>query len=108
MIKGLTLYRRMFPWVSVQVKGLEPESEYSIKIDFISADDNRYKYVGDEWIAVGKVELKLHGAEHAPYKLPPPHTGESLMRENDINFRSVKLTNNKATKHKEHVRHDYK
>lgn len=97
----------MFPWVSVQVKGLETDSEYCIKIDFISADDNRYKYVGDEWIAVGKVELKLHGAEHSPYKLPPPYTGETLMRENDINFRSVKLTNNKATKHKEHVRYYY-
>ena len=28
----LTLLRRMFPWISVQVKGLEPDSEYSIKV----------------------------------------------------------------------------
>ena len=93
----------MFPWVSFQVKGLKPKSKYGIKIDFILADDNRYKYVGEEWIAVGKVELKLKDAEHRSYKLPP-YTGEKLMREYDINFKSVKLTNNKATEHKEHVR----
>ena len=69
----------------------------------MSADDNRYKYVAEEWIAVGKVEMKLNPSEHSPYKLPPPYTGESLMRETDINFRGIKLTNNKATKHRDHV-----
>ena len=75
----------------------------------MSADDNRYKYVADEWIAVGKVEMKLNPSEHLPYKLPPPYTGEGLMRETDINFRGIKLTNNKATKHRDHVRtHNHK
>ncbi|EMP31076.1 Brachyury protein like protein A [Chelonia mydas] len=48
--------RRMFPVLKVGISGLDPNSMYSILLDFVAADGNRWKYVNGEWIPSGKPE----------------------------------------------------
>uniref|UniRef100_A0A3B3YK99 T-box domain-containing protein n=1 Tax=Poecilia mexicana TaxID=48701 RepID=A0A3B3YK99_9TELE len=48
--------RRMFPVLRVSVSGLDPNAMYSVLLDFVAADNNRWKYVNGEWVPGGKPE----------------------------------------------------
>lgn len=46
-------HRRMFPVLKVKIQGLEPESFYSVFLDFLKVDSNKWKFVNGEWTPNG-------------------------------------------------------
>ncbi|MEQ2188533.1 hypothetical protein GOODEAATRI_016052 [Goodea atripinnis] len=82
--------RRMFPVLKINVSGLDPNAMYSFLLDFISADNHRWKYVNGEWVPGGKPE------PHTPscvYIHPDsPNFGAHWMKA-PVSFSKVKLTN---------------
>ncbi|MBN3281293.1 BRAC protein, partial [Polyodon spathula] len=82
--------RRMFPVLKVNVSGLDPNAMYSFLLDFVAADNHRWKYVNGEWVPGGKPE------PHAPscvYIHPDsPNFGAHWMKA-PVSFSKVKLTN---------------
>lgn len=80
----------MFPILKVQTTGLDPHAMYSFLLDFVAADNHRWKYVNGEWIPGGK-------PEPAPpsfvYVHPDsPNFGSHWMKQ-PVSFSKVKLTN---------------
>ena len=51
--------RRMFPVLKCNVKGLDPNAMYSFLLDFVTADNHRWKYVNGEWVPGGKPEPQV-------------------------------------------------
>ncbi|XP_029475114.1 T-box transcription factor T-A-like isoform X1 [Rhinatrema bivittatum] len=82
--------RRMFPVLKVSLSGLDPNSMYSILLDFVAADGNRWKYVNGEWIPGGKPEPQ---SPSCVYIHPDsPNFGAHWMKAT-IAFSKVKLSN---------------
>uniref|UniRef100_A0A8D0HTU2 T-box domain-containing protein n=1 Tax=Sphenodon punctatus TaxID=8508 RepID=A0A8D0HTU2_SPHPU len=82
--------RRMFPVLKVRVSGLDPNAMYSILLDFVAADRNRWKYVNGEWIPGGKPEPQ---SPSCVYIHPEsPNFGAHWMKAT-IAFSKVKLSN---------------
>lgn len=82
--------RRMFPVFKVSLSGLDPNSMYTILLDFVQVDTHRWKYVNGEWVAGGKAEPSV---PNCVYVHPDsPNFGSHWMKE-PISFSKVKLTN---------------
>nr|XP_033810754.1 T-box transcription factor T-A-like isoform X1 [Geotrypetes seraphini] len=82
--------RRMFPVLKVSLSGLDPNSMYSILLDFVAADGNRWKYVNGEWIPGGKPEPQ---SPSCVYIHPDsPNFGAHWMKA-PVAFSKVKLSN---------------
>jgi len=85
-----SVYRRMFPVLKVLVQGLDPNSMYSIMLDFVPVDDHRWKFVNGEWSRGGKPEP---APSSRVYVHPDsPNFGTHWMKDSVI-FSKVKLTN---------------
>ncbi|XP_051868287.1 T-box transcription factor T isoform X3 [Pristis pectinata] len=82
--------RRMFPVLKVNVSGLDPNAMYSFVLDFVAADNHRWKYVNGEWVPGGKPEPQ---APSCVYIHPDsPNFGAHWMKA-PVSFSKVKLTN---------------
>ncbi|XP_042638190.1 T-box transcription factor T [Orycteropus afer afer] len=82
--------RRMFPVLKVNVSGLDPNAMYSFLLDFVTADNHRWKYVNGEWVPGGKPEPQ---APSCVYIHPDsPNFGAHWMKA-PVSFNKVKLTN---------------
>ncbi|CAJ0945430.1 unnamed protein product [Ranitomeya imitator] len=82
--------RRMFPVLKVNVSGLDPNAMYTFLLDFVSADNHRWKYVNGEWVPGGKPEPQ---APSCVYIHPDsPNFGAHWMKDS-VSFSKVKLTN---------------
>ncbi|KAK7140643.1 hypothetical protein R3I94_013051 [Phoxinus phoxinus] len=82
--------RRMFPVLKVNVSGLDPNAMYSVLLDFVAADNHRWKYVNGEWVPGGKPEPQ---APSCVYIHPDsPNFGAHWMK-TSVSFSKVKLTN---------------
>ncbi|KAM9317448.1 T-box transcription factor T-like [Gastrophryne carolinensis] len=82
--------RRMFPVLKVNVSGLDPNAMYTVLLDFVAADNHRWKYVNGEWVPGGKPEPQ---APSCVYIHPDsPNFGAHWMKE-AVSFSKVKLTN---------------
>ncbi|XP_072123172.1 T-box transcription factor T isoform X3 [Mobula birostris] len=82
--------RRMFPVLKVNVSGLDPNAMYSFVLDFVAADNHRWKYVNGEWVPGGKPEPQ---APSCVYIHPDsPNFGAHWMKV-PVSFSKVKLTN---------------
>lgn len=82
--------RRMFPVLKVNVSGLDPNAMYSFLLDFVAADNHRWKYVNGEWVPGGKPEPQ---APSCVYIHPDsPNFGAHWMKA-PVSFSKVKLTN---------------
>ncbi|KAI4567593.1 hypothetical protein MJT46_008806 [Ovis ammon polii x Ovis aries] len=82
--------RRMFPVLKVNVSGLDPNAMYSFLLDFVAADNHRWKYVNGEWVPWGKPEPQ---APSCVYIHPDsPNFGAHWMKA-PVSFSKVKLTN---------------
>lgn len=80
----------MFPVLKVNMSGLDPNAMYSILLDFVSADNHRWKYVNGEWVPGGKPEPR---APSCVYMHPDsPNFGAHWMKA-AVSFCKVKLTN---------------
>ncbi|KAL4657501.1 hypothetical protein GN956_G4968 [Arapaima gigas] len=82
--------RRMFPVLRVSVSGLDPNAMYTVLLDFVAADTNRWKYVNGEWVAGGKPEPQ---SPSCVYIHPDsPNFGAHWMK-TPVSFSKVKLSN---------------
>lgn len=80
----------MFPVFKASVSGLDPNSMYTLVLDFEQVDNHRWKYVNGEWIAGGKAEPP---APNSVYVHPDsPNFGTHWMKD-IVSFSKVKLTN---------------
>ncbi|XP_026131074.1 T-box brain protein 1-like [Carassius auratus] len=86
--------RRMFPFLSVIVAGLDPTCHYNIVVDVILADPNHWRFQGGKWVTCGKADTDV--TDNRVYTHPDsPNTGAHWMRQ-EISFGKLKLTNNKG------------
>uniref|UniRef100_A0A8D0B4B6 T-box transcription factor TBX21 n=1 Tax=Salvator merianae TaxID=96440 RepID=A0A8D0B4B6_SALMN len=86
--------RRMFPFLSFNISGLDPVAHYSICVDIVLVDQHHWRYQGGKWVQCGKAEGNMPG--NRTYMHPDsPNTGAHWMRQ-EISFGKLKLTNNKG------------
>lgn len=72
------------------VSGLDPNAMYSVLLDFVAADNNRWKYVNGEWVPGGKPEPQ---SPSCVYIHPDsPNFGAHWMKA-PVSFSKVKLSN---------------
>nr|WCC58477.1 brachyury 3 [Margelopsis haeckelii] len=82
--------RRMFPVLKLSTEGLDPDSMYTVMLDFVPVDSQRWKFVSGEWSCGGKLEpIKSSRLYIHP---DSPNFGRHWMK-NPIVFSKVKLTN---------------
>ena len=80
----------MFPVLSVNISGLNPNSMYSVLLDFAPVDENRWKYVNGEWVPGGKPDSP---PPSTAYIHPDsPNFGAHWMKQS-VGFSKVKLSN---------------
>ena len=89
--------RRFFPAVMINVRGLNPRSEYVISLKVASTDGYRYKFYGHRWVAVGESEILQNEARQVFRHPSSPNTGDFWMTK-PISFKSVKITHNPSSK----------
>ena len=62
MLVGLSvLPRRMFPFLSFTVAGLEPTSHYRMFVDVVLVDQHHWRYQSGKWVQCGKAEGNMPG-----------------------------------------------
>ncbi|XP_004608975.2 T-box transcription factor TBX21 [Sorex araneus] len=86
--------RRMFPFLSFTVAGLEPTSHYRMFVDVVLVDQHHWRYQSGKWVQCGKAEGSMPG--NRLYVHPDsPNTGAHWMQQ-EVSFGKLKLTNNKG------------
>lgn len=86
--------RRMFPFLSFNMTGLNPTSHYNVFVEVVLADPNHWRFQGGKWVTCGKADNNMQG--NKVYVHPEsPNTGAHWMRQ-EISFGKLKLTNNKG------------
>ncbi|XP_018421097.1 PREDICTED: T-box transcription factor TBX21 [Nanorana parkeri] len=86
--------RRMFPFLSYRLLGLDPLAQYTLHVEVALADQNHWRFQGGKWIQCGKAEGNMPG--NRIYQHPDsPNTGAHWMRQ-EVVFSKLKLTNNKG------------
>ncbi|NXM98567.1 EOMES protein, partial [Sylvia borin] len=92
---GFPLFpRRMFPFLSFNITGLNPTAHYNVFVEVVLADPNHWRFQGGKWVTCGKADNNMQG--NKVYVHPEsPNTGAHWMRQ-EISFGKLKLTNNKG------------
>lgn len=86
----LSMSRRMFPTLKVNLSGLDPNTKYFVLLDLVLADDSRFRFNAG-WLRSGKAEPQWPSRV---YTHPDsPATGAQWMK-HELSFQKVKLTNN--------------
>ncbi|XP_030061680.1 eomesodermin homolog isoform X2 [Microcaecilia unicolor] len=86
--------RRMFPFLSFNITGLNPTGHYNVFVEVVLADPNHWRFQGGKWVTCGKADNNMQG--NKVYVHPEsPNTGAHWMRQ-EISFGKLKLTNNKG------------
>ncbi|KAL3060566.1 hypothetical protein OYC64_015006 [Pagothenia borchgrevinki] len=87
--------RRMFPFLSFNIAGLNLTAHYNVFVEVVLADPNHWRFQGGKWVTCGKADNSSQG--NKVYIHPEsPNTGAHWMRQ-EISFSKLKLTNNKGT-----------
>ncbi|CAF1435120.1 unnamed protein product [Rotaria sordida] len=82
--------RRMFPIISINIHGLDPDKMYTIELSFDQFDTHRWRYVSSQWQPGMKSDQPI---QHLPYQHPDsPNYGRTWMKDT-ILFPKIKLTN---------------
>uniref|UniRef100_A0A3B1JT34 Eomesodermin homolog b n=1 Tax=Astyanax mexicanus TaxID=7994 RepID=A0A3B1JT34_ASTMX len=93
-VLNLSLCRRMFPFLSFSMAGLNLAAHYNVYVEIVLADPNHWRFQGGKWVTCGKADNNLQG--NKIYVHPEsPNTGAHWMRQ-EISFGKLKLTNNKG------------
>nr|XP_020510675.1 eomesodermin-like isoform X1 [Labrus bergylta] len=89
--------RRMFPFLSFSIAGLNMTKQYNVFVEVVLADPNHWRFQGGKWVTCGKADNSSQG--NKVYIHPEsPNTGTHWMRQ-EISFSKLKLTNNKGNSH---------
>uniref|UniRef100_UPI0037E9B2EF eomesodermin-like n=1 Tax=Semicossyphus pulcher TaxID=241346 RepID=UPI0037E9B2EF len=89
--------RRMFPFLSFNIAGLNLTAHYNVFVEVVLADPNHWRFQGGKWVTCGKADNSSQG--NKVYIHPEsPNTGAHWMRQ-EISFSKLKLTNNKGNSH---------
>ncbi|XP_058490472.1 T-box transcription factor TBX1 [Solea solea] len=85
--------RRMFPTFQVRISGMDPTVEYVLLMDFIPADDKRYRYAfhSSSWLVAGRADVAAPSRMH--FHPDSPARGSQWMKQT-VSFDTLKLTNN--------------
>ncbi|CAF3375003.1 unnamed protein product [Rotaria socialis] len=82
--------RRMFPIVSINIGGLDPDKMYTVELSFDQLDSHRWRYASCKWQPGMKADETIH---RSPYQHPDsPNYGRTWMKD-IVAFPKVKLTN---------------
>ncbi|XP_032816975.2 T-box brain protein 1-like [Petromyzon marinus] len=86
--------RRMFPFLSFTVSGLDPTAHYNVFVDVVLSDPNHWRFQGGKWVPCGKADTNVQG-NRTYVHADSPNSGAHWMRQ-EISFGKLKLTNNKG------------
>jgi hypothetical protein len=102
----------MFPVLRVAVHGLDPETLYDFKLDFLPCDNYRWRYISGQWQTNGKQDTSTLNQDRRygvtvkgePYSHPKsPNYGRFWMSD-IVEFKNVKLTNRPNPTKDDHVK----
>lgn len=57
------LHRRMFPFLSFNINGLNPAAHYNVFVEVVLADPNHWRFQGGKWVTCGKADNNMQGEE---------------------------------------------
>lgn len=55
------LPRRMFPFLSFNITGLNPTAHYNVFVEVVLADPNHWRFQGGKWVTCGKADNNMQG-----------------------------------------------
>lgn len=84
-------FRRMYPYVEVNLEGLDPEDSYVIVLELRQCSECRYRYHGNEWVESGRANPP-HGEIDNMFVLSPKKGRDWMQDSCSMYF--VKITNN--------------
>lgn len=61
-LSAFIFHRRMFPFLSFNISGLDPTAHYNIFVDVILADPNHWRFQGGKWVPCGKADTNVTGS----------------------------------------------
>jgi len=53
--------RRMFPFLSFNITGLNLTAHYNVFVEVILADPNHWRFQGGKWVTCGKADNNMQG-----------------------------------------------
>lgn len=95
----------MFPALKVDVIDLDPDKKYLLIVDFLLADNCRYKFQNDEWVEAGAAFPQV--AQRRMFVHPDSPSLGSHWMSKPVSFHELKLTNNLCDE-QNHVRNGAK
>lgn len=60
---SVPLHRRMFPFLSFNINGLNPTAHYNVFVEVVLADPNHWRFQGGKWVTCGKADNNMQGEE---------------------------------------------
>lgn len=77
-------HRRMFPFLSFNINGLNPAAHYNVFVEVVLADPNHWRFQGGKWVTCGKADNNMQGEgragapQHALTRISPARSPEVL------------------------------
>lgn len=54
-------FRRMFPFLSFNITGLNLAAHYNVFVEVVLADPNHWRFQGGKWVTCGKADNNMQG-----------------------------------------------
>lgn len=54
-------FRRMFPFLSFNITGLNLTAHYNVFVEVVLADPNHWRFQGGKWVTCGKADNNMQG-----------------------------------------------
>ncbi|KAI5611436.1 eomesodermin-like [Silurus asotus] len=55
--------RRMFPFLSFNIAGLNVSAHYNVFVEVVLADPNHWRFQGGKWVTCGKADNNMQGED---------------------------------------------
>lgn len=62
-------HRRMFPFLSFNITGLNLTAHYNVFVEIVLADPNHWRFQGGKWVTCGKADNNMQGELEEPWNL---------------------------------------
>lgn len=57
----VSVSRRMFPFLSFNITGLNLTAHYNVFVEVVLADPNHWRFQGGKWVTCGKADNNMQG-----------------------------------------------